>query len=55
MIIHFKCGTCEFELTTVLDHEIKIPNWINKWIEKTTCPNCGRITWDKYKEGEELL
>ena len=27
----------------------KIPEWINKWLKKTTCPNCKSIDWGGIK------
>ena len=50
MIVKIKCKNCKYKFVTIATGAIKIPEWINKWLKKCTCPSCESIDW--VREGE---
>lgn len=45
MIVKIQCKNCKHILMTIVASVI--PEWVNKWINKTTCPKCDSINWRK--------
>lgn len=47
MIVKIECKKCKHILATIATGLVEIPEWINKWLNKTTCPKCDNIAWRK--------
>ena len=45
MIVKIKSKNCKYTLMTIVASVI--PEWVDKWLKKCTCPSCEKIAWAK--------